>query len=325
MKYIVLDLEWNQCPFGKEKENKDLPFEIIEIGAVRLDASLSEEDIFEAVIRPKVYQQMHYMAREVTKIKKKDLKHGHPFPEVMKDFLRWCGETPVFCTWGPLDLWELQRNMQFYHMKEFPHPLYYLDIQKLFSIQYEDGKLRRSLKCAADFLKIKAEIPYHRAYADAYYTAEVMKKMDFKQVKKWISVDYFHPPHSRKEEIHLVFDTYYKYVSRTFSTKEDARKDREVVSTKCYCCHKSARKVMRWYSDNGKIYYSLSYCNEHGYIKGKMRMKKTDNGRYFVVKTLKLVSPEIAMDLREKKEEMARKRKEKSGKESKRGNNKKSI
>ena len=30
MNYIVLDLEWNQSPLGKEFENKRLPFEIIE-------------------------------------------------------------------------------------------------------------------------------------------------------------------------------------------------------------------------------------------------------------------------------------------------------
>lgn len=38
MNYIVFDLEWNQCPDGKEKEIKDMPFEIIEIGAVKLDS-----------------------------------------------------------------------------------------------------------------------------------------------------------------------------------------------------------------------------------------------------------------------------------------------
>ena len=34
MNFIVLDLEWNQCPYGKTFEDKQLPFEIIEIGAV---------------------------------------------------------------------------------------------------------------------------------------------------------------------------------------------------------------------------------------------------------------------------------------------------
>ena len=35
--YIVFDLEWNQCPYGKDRENSRLPFEIIDIGAVALN------------------------------------------------------------------------------------------------------------------------------------------------------------------------------------------------------------------------------------------------------------------------------------------------
>ena len=37
MDYVIFDLEWNQCPYGKGKENPKLPFEIIEIGAVKMD------------------------------------------------------------------------------------------------------------------------------------------------------------------------------------------------------------------------------------------------------------------------------------------------
>ena len=40
MNYIVFDLEWNQSPNGKERENPRLPFEIIEIGAVKLNSRL---------------------------------------------------------------------------------------------------------------------------------------------------------------------------------------------------------------------------------------------------------------------------------------------
>ena len=46
MNYIVFDLEWNQCPDGKEKEIKDMPFEIIEIGAVKLDSQRRVIDTF---------------------------------------------------------------------------------------------------------------------------------------------------------------------------------------------------------------------------------------------------------------------------------------
>ena len=37
MKYIVMDLEWNQSAYGRAGEHPRLPFEIIEIGAVKLD------------------------------------------------------------------------------------------------------------------------------------------------------------------------------------------------------------------------------------------------------------------------------------------------
>ena len=37
MNYIVLDLEWNQSPSGKKNTVEDIPFEIIQMGAVKLD------------------------------------------------------------------------------------------------------------------------------------------------------------------------------------------------------------------------------------------------------------------------------------------------
>ena len=38
MNYIVMDLEWNQSNTGSEEAVSSVPFEIIEIGAIRLDA-----------------------------------------------------------------------------------------------------------------------------------------------------------------------------------------------------------------------------------------------------------------------------------------------
>ena len=40
MNYIILDLEWNQGNEQKEKQLKELPFEIIEIGAVKLNSRM---------------------------------------------------------------------------------------------------------------------------------------------------------------------------------------------------------------------------------------------------------------------------------------------
>ena len=50
MNYVVLDLEWNQSPHGKNDSIEDLPFEIIEIGAVKLDGSLNVVDSFDGFV-----------------------------------------------------------------------------------------------------------------------------------------------------------------------------------------------------------------------------------------------------------------------------------
>ena len=123
------------------------------------------------------------------------------------------------------------------------------------------------------------------------------------------SLDTYQNPKKKSEEIHIVYEKYEKYVSREFRTKEDAMKDREVVSTRCFVCGKSAKKKIRWFSMNTKNHFCLAICPEHGYLKGKIRMKKTDDGMTYVVKTLKLTDEDEAKMIREKRELLRRKRK----------------
>ena len=65
MNYIVFDLEWNQSPDGKKFENARLPFEIIEIGAVKLDKDKNIIDSFQRLIKPQVYNWIHDSIHEV--------------------------------------------------------------------------------------------------------------------------------------------------------------------------------------------------------------------------------------------------------------------
>ena len=55
MDYVIFDLEWNQCPYGKGKENPKLPFEIIEIGAVKMDGERNVVGTFHRIVKPVVY------------------------------------------------------------------------------------------------------------------------------------------------------------------------------------------------------------------------------------------------------------------------------
>lgn len=312
--YIVLDLEWNQSASGKEGSISELPFEIIEIGAVKLDETFHMVSEFQRLICPVVYQEMHYKITEVTHMNLNELEdQGEDFVTVARQFLEWCGEDPVFCTWGALDLTELQRNMVFYQMKEsLGWPLFYLDVQKLFCLSIETGKDRLSLDMAVETLGIQETRPFHRALNDAYYTARVMEFMDFDGFKDYISVDYFKIPGTKEEEIYLKFPTYSKYVSRIFESKEEAIEDKTVTDMICYRCNRMLRKKVRWFSSNQKFYFGLAVCPEHGYLKGKIRMKKTEDGRVYVVKTLKLVKEEGALEILGRKEEVKKKRHDKS-------------
>ncbi|MDO5410852.1 MAG: 3'-5' exonuclease [Lachnospiraceae bacterium] len=309
MDYIVLDLEWNQCPGGKERENPNLPFEIIEIGAVRLDADFQIVNTFSERIRPQVYHQLHFRTKQLLKVNLKEFNKARKFTSVMKDFLRWCGKDYTFATWGPMDLDYLQNNMDFYKMQQsFDRPLFYYDVQKLFSLFYEDGKSRKSLKYAADFLKLEQERPFHCAIDDAGYTAQILARMEPKQAAVYCSVDYHYPPTQRSEEIYLHFPQYSKFVSMIYDNKEDIMNDRMVTVTPCHICGRSLRKKIRWFTSNNSVYYSLSLCKEHGYMQGKIRIKKADSGHYFAIRTTKMISEETAGSLREKQETLRMKR-----------------
>ena len=109
--YIIFDLEWNQSPEGKENSVESIPFEIIEVGAVKLDGDFHLISEFHRLITPKVYPQLHYKISEVTHMDMEELRQeGEPFVDVIRDFLEWCGRDFWFCTWGSMDLTELQRN-----------------------------------------------------------------------------------------------------------------------------------------------------------------------------------------------------------------------
>ncbi|WP_026651447.1 3'-5' exonuclease [Butyrivibrio proteoclasticus] len=298
--YIVFDLEWNQGDAPAERNGKTLTFEIVEIGAVKLNEKRQKVGEFSRLIKPQIHQHMHYITGKLIHLSMDDLENGDTFQEVARDFLEWCGEDPKFCSWGPLDLTEFQRNLDFFGMPLLSdRPIAFYDVQKLFSIAYDDGKSRKALASAVDELGIKMDIPFHRALSDAIYTAEVFRGFNERIMQK-VSFDTYVTPKTKKQEIRILFDTYEKYISREFDTKEDILENIEIMSTRCYHCHKNLRRKVKWFTPNGKHYYAVAYCEKHGFMKAKVRIKKAENGRLYVVKTCRFISPEDMEEMKAK-------------------------
>lgn len=310
MNYIVFDLEWNQCPYGKDREDALLPFEIIEIGAVKLDSERNIISSFSQVVKPRVYQNLHYRTSKIVHLTKKELNNGKPFPEAVRDFFTWIGSDAEFCTWGTVDLPELQRNLSYYHMLDLlKGPMHFLDVQKLFAVQYENTKTRRALEYAVDYFGFEKDQEFHSAYADALYTAKVLQKIDPSIIWTYDSIDVYQHPERKEDEIHAVYNGYTKYISREFASKEDAMADPEVRSTHCCICGKRTRKKLYWFSVGAKNYYCTAFCPEHGYIKGKIRMiHSAQNDNVFVVKTIKVSGETEAEEFARKKQMIRLKR-----------------
>ena len=313
MNYIVLDLEWNQSPYGKIGEQKSLPFEILEIGAIKLNENREYVDRYEGIVRPQVYKDLHYETQKIIGTNLSEYTStGRIFSVVAKEFLKWCGDEPIFCTWGLLDLMELQRNMKYYGISYLLEgPMRYYDIQKLFSYAYEDRKIRRTLEYAVEFLKIPEDEPFHRAVHDASYTAKVFQQINMEEFSAFYSIDSYQTPKTQEEEIYAYYDIYSKYISREFDTREEAMADRNVISYRCCICGRNTRKRIRWFSIHSSNYLSLSSCFRHGYMRGKLKFKKTDEERWYAIKIIKKVSREDALRVKEKQEEVRKKRREK--------------
>jgi inhibitor of KinA sporulation pathway (predicted exonuclease) len=312
MNYIVFDLEWNQSVDATEEDTKQLPFEVIEIGAVKLNVAREITGTFHRLIKPVVYQEMNHVTKKLIQMQMTDFDQGDSFVQVMEDFFKFIGKDYMFCTWGPLDLMELQRNMRYFQIPAFQNgPLAFYDVQKLFSIAYEDKKTRRSLEYGVDYLSIPKDIPFHRAYSDAYYTAKVFSEIHDPLVLAMHSYDLFELPKSKKQEVKMVFPGYAKYISREFEDKTSALEDREVLSMKCYLCRHNIKRKIRWFTPNGKHYLSVGYCEIHGYVKGKIRLKKSEQNMIYVVKTIKIIDETEVEKVKEKQNHLRELRREK--------------
>ena len=70
-------------------------------------------------------------------------------------------------------------------------------------------------------------------------------------------------------------------------------------------------KKIRWFVSKTKNYYCLALCPEHGWIRGKIKFKRMDDGRYIAVKTLRIVDEVTAQNIRQIKKDVLEKRREK--------------
>jgi len=289
MEYVVFDLEWNQSPNGNAGSHPRMPFEIIEIGAVKLNENFEVIDRFRQLIRPRIYPKLQWAIKEILSYDEKDLKRdGVPFKEACTEFLKWCGEDYRFCTWGNMDVYYLQNNMDFYNMPRLPYPLRYYDIQKLYAERCTDNHNICKLEKAIEHLELEENMPFHTAQNDAEYTGMVMRHASLGNIRDHYSIDLYRHPKKKSETICDLHGGVCDEIFGEYPSRMAAMSDEDVTSVRCVRCGRKTSKRIKWFQANNSVEYAVGRCMLHGNMKATLKIKSvgdsTDNV-YVIKKT----------------------------------------
>lgn len=229
MYFIIFDLELNQDFSSLQdiyEKRTSVPFEIIQIGAVKLDSEFNTVDTFNRYVKPTFYTRINPFITELTGITTEQLQAEEQFPEIYKAFTEFLAGTDcVFCIWGTSDIKELFRNVEKHNLSSKLLPRKYINIQPYVSMYFNfPPKNLLRLQHAVEALNIPQKYTFHNAFYDAYYTAEIFKRIynSFIQPKiydpSYIAIN----PRQPKKEIDIdgLINQFEKMYSRKMTKEE---------------------------------------------------------------------------------------------------------
>lgn len=276
MTLVVFDLEWNSAAPGKAgaKENRaELPFEIIEIGAVKLLSDGTPEETFTAYVKPQVYTKLNKYIARVTQRSQESLSQGDPFPLVASEFADFCGNDVTLASWGQSDPQVLKQNLEF-HGLDTSFFKRALNLQVFFAHKAESGQAsqQRSIEYALDYLNIKADLSFHDALNDARYAARILNALllniNTEKERQEILRPYFYDPFLQREKS-------WQIVVAAGGSSKNAIREQEY---KCPACQRelwtcepiiSKKRKKRWTwllncDIHGQVYCAISRLRRQG-------------------------------------------------------------
>lgn len=274
MKYIVLDLEWNQPTSYQSaayrKVGDSLLFEIIQFGAAKLDDELNITDTLSIPVRPTHYLSIHPRVRRMTGLTNEILCDAPDFSEGMAEFMQWCGPDCAFLTWGCDDVSVLQQNVDFFRWTE-PLPKMY-DVQLLYAeARGKSGQV--ALKTAMAELEIEPDEhkSFHNAAHDAYYTAQVFRRLP-------------EPPDIERFEqqprklCHNERRSRFR-VTEMVSSVGEALASESLQSPSCPTCKQRMKLISDMVPQATGKYVALAKCPTHGQMFVKARFSLLPDGQ----------------------------------------------
>jgi inhibitor of KinA sporulation pathway (predicted exonuclease) len=276
MHYIAFDLEWNIAGYANKVDptiKTAIPFEIIEIGAVRLDENFRYLNRFSIYVRPQLYPILSGYVAAVTKRLQQSLRFGLTFQDAIKSFRDFCGDDFIFCTWSDSDISTLKMNLDYFGLAAMM-PDKSLDVQYLFDAMIEQSGMQRSIEYAIDFMRIQKNQPFHQAVSDAHYTGRILaeivetiqKENNGQDVIGPFLVD---PSLNRTQTISLP----------ELPNLKEAMQMIESLPTNCPACASTMIRISAW-SIRRRSASAIFTCPEHGRVAGRLRIKPKPNNLF---------------------------------------------
>lgn len=292
MEYVVFDLEWNmagpRCRVEKSIREK-LPYEITEIGAIRMNSRLEFVDEFSALVQPKIYQKLNPWVAGLTRQRWTDLlRDGEPFESAARRFMRWCGGPFIFCSWSDNDLRPLKENLAFY---ELPSrlPEHCLDVQHLFHVLVDQKVPQRSVSHAVEQLGIVAppERTFHNATDDAWFTGAILRALMKQKTRLHDSVDtysfvqrYAYDPNLNRKAVIRLDPTSLREGEEVYRTVDR-------LELNCPACERPLFRKTAWKAKK-KSFTAHYCCEKHGEVTAKLGVWTNTEGKTHANLTLRL-------------------------------------
>lgn len=175
---IVIDLEFT--PTTKDVRRKGLGFEIIEIGAAKLDALGNEIDTFSSFVAPRFSEGVSAKVRKLTGIRDCDICHVERLEKVLPAFVEWIGEGSTrMVSWSESDKAQIEKELAFKQIEMPSQFTRWLDLQKVYPRVMEVGNDQHmALRVAADWYGVALnDESAHRALYDAEATVRLLEQL----------------------------------------------------------------------------------------------------------------------------------------------------
>ena len=314
MNYIVVDLEWNQAMSSKSSVFNYLPIhlrgEIIEIGAVKLNADMSLGEEFTVDVKPVYFKRMHYKVKKITGFDKERLAHGIPFPDAMERFRDWCGDNVTFLTWGCDDKGIMEQNI-IIHDLDWDWIAGWVNLQVIYNLQTGGDKNQKSLASAMEHYSIEQTRVAHDALGDAYNTALVCTHLDLEEgLKQYSDASQILAARMAKAMQQSEVQDGDSLLHESFSgyaTKAAAFADERITVFTCPICGQPLTGS-KWVNQGDQRYMNIYSCETDGPYLARAKFRKQAEENTWTANRLLYKADEAAVEFYHKKASQSRRR-----------------